>query len=112
MFRSSWIADYLDAENYLSLFYSKNFAPGGSNYFHFKNTQFDSLYNKAFTITNIDKRKHLYTKMDSLAMDSAIMVPLYYDEVVRFTRKNVSGLGINPINLLDLRRVRKTINSL
>ena len=50
MFRSSWVADYLDAENYLSIFYSKNFAPNGSNYFHFKNTLFDSLYNKAFTV--------------------------------------------------------------
>ena len=107
MFRSSWVADYLDAENYLSIFYSKNFAPNGSNYFHFKNTLFDSLYNKAFTVTNIEERKHLYTTMDSLAMQNAIMVPLYYDEVVRFTRKNVSGLGINPINLLDLRRVKK-----
>ncbi|MDD7884870.1 ABC transporter substrate-binding protein [Flavivirga sp. 57AJ16] len=107
MFRSSWIADYLDAENYLSIFYSKNFAPSGSNYFHFKNTLFDSLYNKAFTVTNIEERKHLYTTMDSLAMQNAIIVPLYYDEVVRFTRKNISGLGINPINLLDLRRVKK-----
>ncbi|UKM64706.1 ABC transporter substrate-binding protein [Flavobacteriaceae bacterium GSB9] len=108
MFRSSWIADYLDAENYLSIFYSKNFAPGGSNYFHYKNTEFDSLYNKAFTVTDIEQRKLLYTKMDSLAMDKALMVPLYYDEVVRFTQKNVKDLGINPINLLDLRRVKKT----
>ena len=107
MFRSSWIADYLDAENYLSIFYSKNFAPNGSNYFHFKSPQFDSLYNKAFTVTDIEERKHLYTTMDSLAMQKALMVPLFYDEVIRFTRKNVKGLGINPINLLDLRRVRK-----
>ena len=108
LFRSSWIADYLDAENYLSIFYSKNFAPNGSNYFHFNSSRFDSLYNKAFTITDIEERKHLYTTMDSLAMDKAIMVPLYYDEVIRFTRKNVTGLGINPINLLDLRKVKKT----
>ena len=107
MFRSSWVADYLDAENYLSIFYSKNFAPKGSNYFHFKNELVDSLYNKAFTITNIEERKHLYTTIDSLAMDKAIMVPLFYDEVVRFTRKNVKGLGINPINLLDLKKVKK-----
>ncbi|WP_370478243.1 ABC transporter substrate-binding protein [Tamlana flava] len=107
MFRSSWIADYLDAENYLSIFYSKNFAPKGSNYFHYKSDRFDSLYNKAFTITGIEKRKHLYKTMDSLAMDKAIMVPLYYDEVIRFTQKNVTGLGINPINLLDLRYVKK-----
>ncbi len=107
MFRSSWIADYLDAENYLSIFYSQNFAPNGSNYFHYKNEVFDSLYNKAFTIIDIEKRKHLYTTMDSLAMQKTIMVPLYYDEVIRFTRKNVKGLGVNPINLLDLRRVKK-----
>ncbi|TVZ59308.1 peptide/nickel transport system substrate-binding protein [Flavobacteriaceae bacterium MAR_2010_105] len=107
LFRSSWVADYLDAENYLSIFYSKNFAPNGSNYFHYKSETFDSLYNKAFTIIDIEERKHLYTQMDSMAMAKAIMVPLYYDEVVRFTRKNVKGLGINPINLLDLKRVRK-----
>ena len=107
MFRSSWIADYLDAENYLSIFYSKNFAPNGSNYFHFKNDVVDSLYNKAFTITDIEKRKLVYTTIDSIAMEHAIMVPLYYDEVIRFTRKNVTGLGINPINLLDLRYVKK-----
>ncbi len=107
MFRSSWIADYLDAENYLSIFYSKNFAPNGSNYFHYKSEEVDSLYNKAFTITNIEERKLLYTKIDSLAMDKAIMVPLFYDEVVRFTRKNVKNLGINPINMLDLKRVKK-----
>ncbi|RIA10128.1 peptide/nickel transport system substrate-binding protein [Flavobacteriaceae bacterium MAR_2010_72] len=107
LFRSSWIADYLDAENYLSIFYSKNFAPNGSNYFHYKSETFDSLYNKAFTIIDIEERKHLYTQMDSIAMAKAIMVPLYYDEVVRFTQKNVKGLGINPINLLDLKRVRK-----
>ncbi len=106
-FRSSWVADYLDAENYLSIFYSKNFAPNGSNYFHFKNEVVDSLYNKAFTINDIERRKHLYTTIDSMAMQNAIMVPLYYDEVVRFTRKNVKGLGINPINLLDLKRVKK-----
>lgn len=107
MFRSSWIADYLDAENYLSIFYSKNFAPKGSNYFHYKSALFDSLYNKAFTVIDINKRKHLYTTMDSLAMQKAIMVPLFYDEVVRFTRKNITGLGINPIDLLDLRYVKK-----
>ena len=107
MFRSSWVADYFDAENYLSLFYSGNFSPNGSNYFHYKNEEFDSLYQKSFTITNIEEREKLYTKMDSLAMQKALMVPLFYDEVIRFTRKNVRGLGINPVNLLDLRRVVK-----
>ena len=44
MFRGSWIADYPDAENYLSLYYSKNFAPNGPNYTHFKNELFEFLW--------------------------------------------------------------------
>ena len=44
-FRGSWIADYPDAENYLSVFYSKNPAP--PNYTRFKNTTFDKLYEQA-----------------------------------------------------------------
>ncbi|NRR90536.1 ABC transporter substrate-binding protein [Winogradskyella undariae] len=106
-FRASWIADYPDAENYLSLYYSKNFAPNGPNYTHFKNTQFDKMYEAAYLETNSEKRKALYTKMDSLIMDSAPIVPLFYDEVVRFTRKNVDGLGINATNLLELKSVKK-----
>jgi peptide/nickel transport system substrate-binding protein len=109
LFRASWVADYPDAENYLSLYYSKNFAPNGPNYTHYKSDLFDSWYEKAFTETNTAKREQLYTKMDSLVMKEAPVVPLFYDEVVRFTRKNVSGLGINPINLLELKRVTKKL---
>ena len=108
MFRASWVADYPDAENYLSLFFSKNFAPNGPNYSHYKNEQFDKWYQKAFTITDTKEREQLYTKMDSLVMASAPVVPLFYDEVVRFTGKSVSGLGINPINLVELKQVRKS----
>ncbi|MDQ3191898.1 MAG: ABC transporter substrate-binding protein, partial [Bacteroidota bacterium] len=31
-FRKSWVADYPDGENFLTLFYSKNFSPLGPNY--------------------------------------------------------------------------------
>ncbi|MFD2916130.1 ABC transporter substrate-binding protein [Psychroserpens luteus] len=108
LFRASWVADYPDAENYLSLYSSKNFAPNGPNYTHFKSEQFDAWYQEAFTITNTKQREALYTKMDSLVMASTPIIPLFYDEVVRFTRKNVNGLGINPINMLDLKRVKKS----
>jgi len=68
---------------------------------------FDTWFQQSFTETNTKKRELLYSKMDSLVMQKAPVVPLFYDEVVRFTRENVSGLGINPINLLDLKRVKK-----
>ena len=106
-FRASWIADYPDAENYLSLFYSKNFAPNGPNYTHYKNAAFDAMYEAAYLETDSDRREALYSKMDSLVMASAPIVPLFYDEVVRFTRKSVNGLGINATNLLELKSVKK-----
>ncbi|WP_044398654.1 ABC transporter substrate-binding protein [Lacinutrix sp. Hel_I_90] len=107
LFRASWVADYPDAQNYLSLYYSENFAPNGPNYTHFKNELYDALYKQSFTETNTKKRVLLYTKMDSLVMSETPIIPLYYDEVVRFTRKGVSGLGNNAINLLELKHVKK-----
>jgi len=108
IFRASWIADYPDAENYLSLYYSKFFTPNGSNYTHFKSKEFDQLYEKAIgTVANF-KRYKIYQKMDSIIIDQAPIVPLYYDEVTLFSQKNVKNLKINAINLLDLKKVRKT----
>lgn len=107
IFRASWIADYPDAENYLSLFYSKNFTPNGPNYTHFSNPVYDALYEKAIAAVDDAVRHDLYRKMDSILIAQAPIIPLYYDQVIRFTRKEVSGLGINPIDLLDLRKVRK-----
>lgn len=107
IFRASWVADYPDAENYLALFYSKNFAPDGPNYTHYNNVEFDKLYKKAMQTTTVKNRINLYEKMDSLIVADAPVVPLYYDEVVRFVAKNVIGLTANPINLLNLKTVRK-----
>ena len=107
IFRASWIADYPDAENYLSLFYSKNFTPNGPNYTHFKNIEFDELYEKSISIVNSSERFKLYQKMDSILIDEAPIIPLYYDQVIRFSQKNIRGLGINPLDMLDLRTVFK-----
>ncbi|WP_416442278.1 ABC transporter substrate-binding protein [Leeuwenhoekiella sp. A16] len=107
-FRASWIADYPDAENYLSLYYSKNFTPSGPNYTHFKNTLFDQLYEASFEITDIAERKELYHKMDSIIIAEAPVVPLYYDQVVKFVHKDVKGLSPNPQDFLVLKRVKKT----
>ena len=107
MFRASWIADYPDAENYLSLFYSPNFSPNGPNYTHFKNEKFDKMYENALKIVSDSLRFTKYREMDSLVLSDFPIVPLYYDEVVRFIQKDVIGMEINPINLLVLKNVKK-----
>ncbi len=106
-FRASWIADYPDAENYLSLFYSKNFSPNGPNYTHFSNSDYDKLYEQALSETDHSLRIKLYNKMDMMVISNAVIVPLYYDRVLRFTNKRISGLNANAMNLLDLKRVIK-----
>lgn len=107
LFRGSWVADYADAENYLSLFLSENFSPGGPNYTHFANSEFDSLYQKALRISSDAERYVVYNQMDSLAMSQVPVVPLFYDKVVRFVNPRVEGMTTNPMNMLNLKRVRK-----
>lgn len=107
-FRGSWIADYPDGENYLALFYSKNFSPSGPNYTHFKNLEFDLLYERSLAITDDSLRYSLYRKMDQIIIDEAIIVPLYYDQVLRFTQNNINGLENNAMNMLTLKTVKKS----
>ena len=105
-FRSSWVADYPDAENYLSLFTTPNFSPSGPNYTHYSNPKYDKLYEKALLCNDVEQRARYYTEMDSLMMQDAPVVVLFYDEVLRFVNKRVKDMGSNPTNLLDLRNVK------
>jgi len=102
-FRGSWIADYPDAENYLSVFYSKNPAP--PNYTRFHDAEFDHLYEQALLENNDSARYVLYRRMDQIVMDASPVVPLWYDEVIRLVDPSVKGLRPNALNLLELRHV-------
>jgi peptide/nickel transport system substrate-binding protein len=53
------------------------------------------------------KRNKIYSELDKLIMEEAAIVPLYYDKIMRFSKKNVFGLKTNPINQLNLKRVFK-----
>lgn len=106
-FRGSWIADYPEAENYLSLFYSPNRSPKGSNYTAFSSKEYDRLYEKARGETDLEKRIQLYEQMNAILLEEAPIVVLYYDQVLRFTQKNISGLEPNPMNHLVLKYVKK-----
>jgi len=110
-FRASWIADYPDAENFLSLFYSGNFSPGGPNYTRFNNNTYDLLYEKAIRTVDDSARYAIYRQLDSIATTHAPVVVLYYDQVVRFLRKEVSGIQSNPMNLLTLKTTRISVNN-
>ena len=103
-FRGSWIADYPDPENYLSVFYSKNPAP--PNYTRYNNPAYDALYERSLTAEQETEKKSLYQQMDRIIIADAPVVPLWYDEVFRLVNPRVKNFTANGLNLLELRRVR------
>jgi len=106
-FRGSWLADYADGENFLSMFYSKNKVPYGPNYFAFYNKEFDSLFEQSYYEKDNEKRFKLYRKMDQIVMDESPVVPLFYDQSVVMLQNNISGYAFNPLSLMILKRIKK-----
>ena len=103
-FRGSWIADYPDAENFLSVFYGKNPAP--PNYTRYKNPKYDQLYEAALSEKNDSFRYKIYQQADQLMINDAPIVPLWYDMVIHLVQPYVKNFPANSLNLLELRRVK------
>lgn len=103
MFRNQWIGDYPDAETFLAFFYSKYPAP--PNYTRFNNTTFDKWYEESMNLPD-SLRFVKYRQMDSLVTYYAPVIPLFYDRMLHFTNKRISGFTSTPMNLIDLKRVK------
>lgn len=106
-FRASWLGDYPDGENYLSLFVGTNSTPSGPNKTRYKDDIFDSLYTASQTLLSKKERIEQYYILDQRMINKAPIIPLYYDEVVQLRQKNISGLHPNGMNLLKLEKVDK-----
>ncbi|MBL7764890.1 MAG: ABC transporter substrate-binding protein [Chitinophagaceae bacterium] len=103
-FWATWIADYPDAESYLTMFYGKNTAP--PNYTRFKNETFDRLYEQCLVEKDEAKKISLFQQMDRIIIEEAPCIPLFYDEVLHFTPKWVSNWKSNSLNLIELKYVK------
>lgn len=107
MFRKSWLADYADAENFLGLFHSKNFAPSGPNYTRYSEPAFDFTLDEAMLESDVESRLQFYRRMNAMIATDLPVIALFHDQVTHFVRNDISGWVISPVNRLDLRRVRK-----
>lgn len=107
LYKKSWVADYADEENYMSMFYSKNFCPAGFNFSHYKNADFDIMFENAIHETNDSIKTMLYQRMDQMVIEDAPVIPLYYDQIIRLVSHSIHGLSTNPMNLLNLKTVTK-----
>lgn len=76
MWGLAWTADYPDAQNFLSLFYGPNKAPGpnGANY---ENPEFDRLYERAVILPPSEERTELYRRMQEIVVEDCVWIFKY-----------------------------------
>jgi peptide/nickel transport system substrate-binding protein len=102
-FRSSWIADYPDGENYMACFFSPNKAPNGPNYTRLESKIFDAAYEKLLSAAEATERSVLFSTLEKELYAQQPFVLLFYDESIWIRNKNIDNIKINPLNYLDLR---------
>jgi len=108
VFRKSWLADYTHPENFYSVFSTNYFTPNGPNYTHFTSKMYDQQYNAIGNTSNPDSLLQLANQLETMLSDEMPVIPLYYDQVMHFIRKEISNFPTNATNMLDLRRVKKS----
>jgi ABC-type transport system substrate-binding protein len=108
LWRTSWIGDYPDPENFLSLFYSGFRSPSGPNTTHFSSRKIDSLYESSLSPRLSPAERYMrYRNMDSLIVQEAPWVFLYYNVIQRLVQPDIKSLPIDGTDRLVLERVQK-----
>jgi oligopeptide transport system substrate-binding protein len=105
--RASWGADYYDPENFMALFYSKNITPNGPNRVGYSNPEVDKLYDEALKITDFAERKKIYDKMQTIVIEDAAWLTLYYNQKAYLLNKDVSGFYVDGLNIINLKFTKK-----
>ncbi len=108
--RASWIADYADAENYHSLFWSRNLAPDGPNTTRFQDPIFDRLFEQYRRLPPGPQQARLGQQLDSLLAAQSPALPLYYYKTVRLIGPRIASMPHSPMNLwfrIDRIRLRE-----
>ena len=65
------------------------------------------MYENALKIVSDSLRFTKYREMDSLVLSDFPIIPLYYDQVVRFLQKDIIGMEINPIKSFNIKKCEK-----
>ncbi|MDG1658273.1 MAG: ABC transporter substrate-binding protein [Crocinitomicaceae bacterium] len=107
IWRSGWIADYPDPENFLGLFYSGNLEGGSSsvNSFKFSNEAFDKLFEAAASESDPAKRMELLVKCDQMVVDQAAVMPVLTDDHIVMINARVRDFAASPMEVFSLTNV-------
>ncbi|MCB9194654.1 MAG: ABC transporter substrate-binding protein [Flavobacteriales bacterium] len=111
--RTSWIADFPDASNFLALFYGANVpddphAKSLPNFSRYKNPVFDEYLEKGMSAIDEAEQMKYYNMCDSILVADAAFLPLYHDQYIRLVQNNIVAFPINSMEYRDLTRVFKS----
>jgi oligopeptide transport system substrate-binding protein len=106
IFRSAWIADYPNPQNFLFLFYGKYVPedlsePSYPNVTRYKNPTYDKLYEEALSAQSLEESYALLAKAESIMMEDAPVMVLWYNEKYKLIQSNVRNFYTNPMNHRD-----------
>jgi ABC-type transport system substrate-binding protein len=100
--RMGWVADYLDADNFLYYnFFSGNIGTSNGNFY--ANAEVDELLQTARSIVNPERRLKLYKKAERLIAKDSPWVCLYYFQSSLLRRPNVNGLNLTALGMHMIR---------
>ncbi len=108
--RTAWVADYPDPENFLNLLYGKHVPEELTkksyiNSVRYISASFDSTFSAALQEIDDEKRMTLFAKADQIAMEDAAIMPIYYDEYIRLLQIDVKNFPINGMEYRDMSKV-------
>ena len=103
MWVSGWVADYPDAESFMSLFYGGNIQDNSKfiNPFKYKSEAFDKLYEAANKEMDPAKREALFVKCDQMIVDDAVVMPMLSDDFVTMINSRIRNFETNSLEVLD-----------
>jgi ABC-type oligopeptide transport system substrate-binding subunit len=105
VYRLGWIADYVDAINFLELWTCDS----GNNSTNFCSEELDSLVAKARATADDAERYELYGQIEEILLgeDGAVPIaPIYWYTYTNLERESVKGtFHINPLDQFDLSKV-------
>ncbi len=79
MVLSSWGADYLDPETYLSQWESE--AIDYINISRYINPEFDEIYKQASQEQDIEKRFEMFAQLEKIVLEDAVVIPIYQENI-------------------------------
>ncbi len=98
---SSWTADYLDATTYLDMWRSDS----GNNHTGWSDPAYDALTDRANTIADRTERAAVLQQAESLVLDAAAVIPIYFNTHVYLLHPAVKGWQPTPMDHTDYRYV-------